>query len=124
LAAVQVLRYTEFRMLLIAHAPILLALLALQFHACSIDKPPAFWFQFRRVLTIVAIAAAPICFYIGDVVGTRAAIAALIIVATGLLHKRYSIARWYRWLALASWCLCILAAIAVIGYLVTRRFFI
>jgi len=97
--------------MLIVHAPVLLALIALQFQACS------------RALTIAGVAASPICLYIGGIVGIRAAIAAIIIAATGLARNVESISRWYRWLALASWCLCVLASLAVVGYIVTRRFF-
>jgi uncharacterized membrane protein len=112
-------------MLVIVHAPVLLALIALQFHASGLDKPSPPWIQFRRVLMVAAMVACPICFFLDGVIGTRAAIAALIIAAAGLARERKveAITRWYRWLALASWCLCLLAALAVIGYLFTRRLF-
>jgi hypothetical protein len=109
--------------MLIVHAPVLLALIALQFHACSAYKPSPLSRRFCRAMTIIGIAAAPICLYVGGIVGIRAAIAALIIAATGLARNVESISRWYRWLALASWCLCVLASLAVVGYIVTRRFF-
>jgi hypothetical protein len=105
-------------LLQIVHAPVLLALIALQFQVSSTGKPS----PFQRVITIAAIAASPVCLYIGGVVGTRAAIAALIIAATGLARNVESITRWYRWLAIASWCLCVLASFAVVGYIITRRF--
>jgi hypothetical protein len=118
-------RYTEFRMILLLHAPVLCALMALQFHAAGLDKPSAFWRQFSRVLMVVALAAEPVCLYFGDVVAIRAAIVGLIIAAAGFAgYRRIDfVTRWFRLLSLASWCLCIIAVCGMIGVIFARRFF-
>jgi hypothetical protein len=110
-------------MILLLHTPVLTALMALQFRAASVDKPSPFWRQFSRVLTVLALAAVPVCLYFGGIIGTRAAIGALIIAAAGFagLRRFDSVTRWFRWLSLASWCLCIMATCGMIGAIVVRR---
>jgi hypothetical protein len=103
------------------HAPVLIALIALQLQISSrdLDHP------LSRVLTIIAIVGLPISVYFGGFVWTRAAIACVIIAGTGIARYRNidAITRWFRWLAIASWCLCILAVFATIGAFLTLRYF-
>jgi len=103
------------------HAPVLAALIALQFQTSSRDE----YSPISRALTILGIVACPVSLYFGGFVGTRAAIASAIIAAAGIARHRNveAITRWFRWLALASWCLCILAVFATIGAIITQRNF-
>jgi hypothetical protein len=110
-------------MIVLVHAPILCVLMALQFHAAGLDKPPALWRTFSRILMAVALIAVPLCFYAGGVVGTRAGIASIIVAAAGFAgYRRIDEAtRYFRWLSLGSWCLCILATMAMIGWMIIGR---
>jgi len=103
------------------HAPVLLALMALQFQTSSSEKNNAL----SRALTILAIVALPVSIYFGGLVGTRSVIAFAIIALAGIARYRNidAITRWFRWLTLASWCLCILAVFATIGAFLTLRYF-
>ena len=97
--------------------------MALQFRAASLNKPSPFWRQFSRVLTVLALAAVPVCLYFGDIVGTRTAVGGLIIAAAGFagIRRIDSVTRWFRWLSLASWGLCVMATCGMIGVIVVRR---
>jgi hypothetical protein len=112
-------------MILIVHAPFLTALMALQFHAAGWDKPTPFWLRLSRALTIVGAAIALLGLYVGDTVGVRALIAGVMIAAAGLARYREidAVTRWFRWLRLASCCLCILASCGMIGVIISRRLF-
>jgi hypothetical protein len=112
-------------MVVLLHAPILLALIALQFHGSGLDKPSPFWQALTRALTFLAIPGALIALWAGGVVGYRVAIAAAIIAAVGTSRYRNleSVTRWYRWLELASWCLCVLAVCGAISMVLVFRQF-
>ena len=109
-------------MIQLVHAPVLLALMALQFHAGALDEPAPVWRWVSRALTVLGIVAAPLSFYAGGLVGGRAAIAALIVAAAGIArHRNFEPAtRWFRWLELGSWCLTIIAVCGMISVLITR----
>ncbi|HKA00324.1 MAG TPA: hypothetical protein VKE70_27625 [Candidatus Solibacter sp.] len=116
-------RYTQMHAdnFTLFHAPVLVALIGLQLQISSRDE----YHPFSRVLTILGIVALPVSIYFGGFVGTRAAVACAIIAAAGIARHRKveAITRWFRWLALASWCLCILAVFATIGAIITQRYF-
>jgi hypothetical protein len=118
-------RYTESLMLVLVHTPLLFALMALQFRAAGLDKPTRFWLQFSQVLMVLAVAAVPLSLWVGDMVGTRVAVGALIIAMAGFAgYRRIEfVTRWFRWLSLASWCLCIMATCGMIGFIIARRLF-
>ena len=108
------------------HTAILFAFAALQFHAGhrsaagEFEKPSPFWLPFCRALTIAAIAAVPVGLYFDTVIAHRIAFASIVIALAGIarLFGWEALTRWYRWIELAAWCLCILAVCASIAVLI------
>src|SRR5690349_1537970 len=108
------------------HTAILLAFAALQFRAgarssaTEFEKQSRFWLPFCRVLTVAAIVAVPIGFYMDSPVAHRVALGSFVIAVAGIarLLGWEPLTRWYRWLELTSWSLCILAICASIALLI------
>ena len=118
------LRYNR-RMVALLHAPVLLALIALQFHAAGLDQPSSLWRFISRALTYLAIPSGFLLFLWGGMLEYRASFACSVIAFAGTARHRKmeGVIRWFRWLELASWCLCILAVCgAISSVLVFRKF--